>query len=303
VLSEPGSLSAVLSELDRRIPPALASATARQRLHEIATGLPATTGTGLECRLKEPDRVDPAQREPMCEPLDRDQEWRKVAWRCYDSDGEGGSYLGPGPVGQLRARDTRLRPWLDALEATSRAEIGAATRATVTRVARQMPSDVGIRQLGSLSRLPPGTVRIVLGGSAPSGLATTLRAVGWHGNYGALGELTDAAANSREVVISLNAHETMDSSLGVELRPAATEDWARLLQRSLRQDSHRLIPALISWKGFDLLASASTREVRNSWRLAVRRLNHLKWSLKPGGGDAAVKAYLRLGLTERGSRR
>jgi hypothetical protein len=300
-------LHRILSHVDGRFAPAIVSMSARARLQELAGDLAATSGTGLECHLGDPDRVDLAQRRLASERVAGPSAFEHVGWWCYDAVGarqvHPGIYLGPGARADPSVIRSSLNPWIHMLGRLQGAPVPAGIRNSVRKRISRIRPDAAVPYLGLLGRPESATVRVTVESVHPDELDSLLSALGWTGKIGAdvRAALSAASAYPSRLNVQVDMGEAVAPNLGLELRPTHHGAWSDFLHAVLRPELHPLIPALLSWHSLDMPAHGEHRTPPPGYRMGHRCLNHIKLDVRPGS-DTAVKAYLFLGLIKHGDR-
>lgn len=291
-------LTGALSAVDDCLAPALATEEARQRVRRAAAAIPPVSGLGLECHLGDPDRVDLAVRWRRHERAASGAPWDAVAWRCFDGNAPSGAYLGPGANATERCTRDELDDWLAGLDALTHeqgARVPATAHPTLAALFERLGEEERVTYLGFLPGRDAEAVRVVIGGVPADGLPACLDRLGWPGDVGEISDrLAPALMVSAPPVVQLEVGEAVRDPLGVELRPLS-RDWEALLATMLPLDLRDLRAAILGWAGSERLDERWPWELRTRWDGAVRRINHLKWSFRPGS-DPLLKAYLYLGL-------
>ncbi len=303
-----GRTADALRAVGAALPPGLIDAAAWRRLLAAADDLPLTSGGGIECRLDDPSRADLAVRfrsDLPAELAQMDAACRvpglrnllqggglRLLWLELDlQDGAppvASVFAGPGnppfgapadPPGAAEWRAIALHLW------------AGAGQAPLDALRAGLPDGAWIAYLGLLRGQER---RAVVAGLASAQIPPLLDRLGWPGDRHALAPLLACARqHSARIALGLDLTHGIGADLGIELAPFAPDCWDALLAAPALDVPSGWCRALTLWPGE--VAAEPDRPAALGGRAIIRRLNHLKLTLR-SGCPARPKIYLYYGL-------
>jgi hypothetical protein len=279
------------------LPPGLITAAAWRRVLAQADAQPLTSGGGIECHLADPGRADLALRFRSDLPAERARmdaavglpgmadlfrgPGLRLVWLELDLPELGAPvasvFAGPGtPPFGAPADPPDDAEW----EAIAGLLWAGAEQAAFDGLRAALPEGAWIAYLGLLRGRER---RAVLAGATPDNIPRLLDRLGWPGDRAALAPVLDCARrHTARISLGLDLTGGVGSALGVELAPFGPDCWDSLLGDPALGVSAAWREALAVWPG-----ALPARGI-------VRRLNHLKLTVRPGA-LAGRKIYLYVG--------